>query len=204
MGLGADIKEVFQEIGVAYNIIRDGGNISGEYLLYKENRQVTKPFIREHFLETTHAYDTECVPGDVIGFTTTGDAYMVMNLTPSLFENQSYQELGVIYKCNVSGELQRPSEQRSAQTYLVETVWQTIKSPCYGLLTGKLFGSELDQESELGQLGIIANTLYVPSNVGAQPLDRYQPVSGEYYKVEVVEKRKFPGVDILHLAEDTR
>jgi hypothetical protein len=47
MGVGADIKEVLADVGTSILIIRSNRNISGEYIKYQLNAQVTKPFIRD-------------------------------------------------------------------------------------------------------------------------------------------------------------
>ena len=47
--------------------------------------------------------------------------------------------------------------------------------------------------------------MYFPSSVDVQPLDRYIPISGEEnYKIEEVERFRFPGVHVAHLEVDTR
>ncbi|MGW8177643.1 MAG: hypothetical protein ACWGQW_02440, partial [bacterium] len=58
--IGQDIKEVFEEVGTAFvfTTTQNRENNSGEYLVYEINRQVTKPFIREYFLEAETAFDT--------------------------------------------------------------------------------------------------------------------------------------------------
>jgi len=58
MTIGPDIKEAIVEVGTRFVIERDSGDITGEYLNFKSNAQVTKPFIREFFLEAEFCYDT--------------------------------------------------------------------------------------------------------------------------------------------------
>ena len=58
MSIGLDIKEVLSEVGNTITIVRTAGNVTGEYTMYKPNAQVTKPFIREFFLEGWLSYDT--------------------------------------------------------------------------------------------------------------------------------------------------
>lgn len=208
-GLGDDIKEVFQEVGILFNINRTPV-LSGEYLDWEPNSQVTKPFIREFFLESTFAYDTLVVEGDVIQFMPSGEAagdkYLVMNKTPSLFENEIIDHAGVLYKVNVSGELRRPSGEAewSTQTYHKVAQFTTIAAEVPALQTEPLFGGELEVEEELGLLGIEKQELYVPISYGIQALDRYHTASGEYYMVESVKKRRFKGIDVCVLSEDTR
>ncbi len=58
MGVGADIKEVLADVGTSILIVRAARNISGEFIKYQLNAQVTKPFIREFFLDAMISYDT--------------------------------------------------------------------------------------------------------------------------------------------------
>lgn len=206
MTLGFDIRETLDDVGDSYTILRSSGNIAGEYLVAKANSQVTKPFIREFFREAMVQDDTVMVAGDVIRFDTTLDCFLVVNKTPYTFENEIIKYDVVLYKCNVSGELLRPSGENdfNAQTYKIETTWETVKSNCYGLQTASLFGNNLESDEELGKLGIEAHELYIPQSIGVKVLDRYQPVSGEYYQVETILKRRFDGVVIATLNEDTR
>ena len=202
-GVGQDIKEAYQEVGIGYTIIRDSENISGEYLDATINQQATKPFIRSFFLECSIPYDTVGEAGDIIQFNVSQDIYLLINKTPDIFENEIIEFASVLYQCNVSGELFRPTEGRDDQ-YHTGTTWETIKTNCYGLQTETLFGTDLDTDEELGLIGIESDELYLPKSAGAQVLDRYQSSSGEYYRVESIKTRKFPGVVVVKLGEDQR
>jgi len=205
VSIGSKLKlKVYEKLGTAFTIIRDSGNVTGEYLDYEINKQVTKPFIREYFLEAEMAYDTVAVVGDVIQFDDSR-TFLVMNKTPDHFKNVPIKYECVFYKANVSGEVLRPSgESWSSQTYHKEQQWETVKENCYALETEALFGHDLDADQELGMLNLKEDELYIPSSVNIQVNDRYQPVSGEYYRVEVVKKRRFDGVDVCELGEDHR
>ena len=205
MSIGSTLKEVYEDLGTAFTIIRDSGDVTGEYLVYEINRQVTKPFIREFFLEAELAYDTEAVPGDVISFDSDNRTFLMMNKTPEQFENTAINHQCVLYKCNVSGELFRPSGEltRDAQ-YRLSPGWQTIKEDCYALETESLFGHDLETDEELGMIGLEKHELYIPSSIGARVHDRYQPVSGEYQRVETIKKRRFAAVDVCEMAQDNR
>jgi hypothetical protein len=205
MSIGPDIKEVFQEVGVQFTILRDSGDVDGGYLHYHINRQVTKPFIREFFLEAFFPYDTSAVPGDVVKFNQADDVYMVMNKTPQFFEDSVIQNHAVLYKCNVSGELLRVSGEAWDENYQMSGyAWETIKSPCYALQTEALYGHDLETDAEIGLLGLENHELYVPKTYGARVLDRYRPVSGEVYRVETMKTRRYQAVDVLEVGEDTR
>ena len=206
MTIGPDINEVLEEIGTAFTIKRDSGDVEGEYLEITPNTQVTKPFIREFFLEVMIQYDTDVVPGDVIELNTSEERFLLMNSTPAFFENTVTNYDGVMYKCNVSGELLRPSGETGwdDDTYKRAEHWNTIKSNCFALLVPPEFGGEIETKEEIGLLQMEKQALYIPSSVGVQVLDRYQPVTGEYYRVEAVKSRRYPAVDLVLLGEDTR
>jgi len=205
MTIGDDIVEALADIGGLITIFRDSGNLSGEYVDTETNAQVTKPFIREYFLEAMVSYVTDLVPGDAFEMDVTGVRYLLMNKTPVVIENGVANYDSVFYKCNVSGEILRPSgEARSADTYRIVPVFSGERANCYALLTEPLFSGDLETHEELGLLGIKKEELYIPSSFGIQVLDRYQPVSGEYYVVESIKTHRFPGVDVAILGEDTR
>ena len=204
MTIGPDIKEVLREIGTPFTIIRAAGNVTGEYLYYKTNRQVTKPFVREFFLEATFQHDSVVESSDVIAFISDTRVFLVAVMTPRNFEGQNFDQQCTILKCNVSGELLRQSGNDWNEDYQREITWLPIQSNCYGVLTEELFGNIMDSESPAGQMESKGMLLFVPSSVGVQPLDRYVPTSGEAYKVEEVERRVYTGVDIAHCELDER
>lgn len=207
MSFGPDIKELLEELGVAYTILRDGGDVAGEYLVYKINRQVTKPFIREYFREATISYDSSIVHGDVIQFDDDSTKFLISSLSPRRFEGEKFDNQVTLYKCNVSGELLRYSGEQDFDdlTYREAGEFTPIKDPCYGLLVEEMYGNYLDQDSPPGQVENRALVLYIPSSVGIRPLDRYTIIGGEEaYKVEEVDTYTFQGVHVAHLEKDTR
>lgn len=199
--LADDIKEVIIEIGTSITILRESGNVLGEYIYGKINKQVTKPFIREFFMEAWLPTDSEVVAGDVIELSD-GRKFIVMNKTPSMFEDATYRYDSVIYKSNVTAKLQRPTETR--ENYTITTTFSTIKETVYALVTESLYGNELDIDEELAAMGVMSEDCYVPSSVGVEYLDRFWISETEYYQVEVVKKRRFENVDLIILGEDTR
>jgi len=208
MSLATDIKEVYTELGASITIIRDNGNISGEYIMYERNAQATKPFIREYFLEADFPYDSSAVTGDVIEIDTTDSLYMLMNKSPDIFENSIVEHGSVLYKVNTSGEVWRPSgETRNPQTYKMELNWESVKSNAYALLTEPEFGEELSLEDEKPSIGWLPDKkkeLFIPASYGVKELDRIEPTSGEFYMVESVKPRRYPDIDLCILGEDTR
>lgn len=203
MAIKDDIKEALDDIGTEYLVLRDSGNVSGEKLDWNPNRQVTKPFIKEFFIEALLPYDSSALPGDYIQIVPTNEIYLTTSRTPQVFENEIIQYDGVIYKCNVSGELLRPLYSGYDSNYKRTQTLSLIKENCYALLTASLFGGGLEDD-ELGQLNISNNEMYIAKSIGIQIGDRYSPVSGEYYRVSDIKTRRFPGVDVVILEEDNR
>jgi hypothetical protein len=185
-------------------VIRDTGNVSGEYIDSEVNTQVTKPFVAEFFRNASFPYDTELIAGDVIKFDITSEKYMVMNKSPEMFSNTVAEYAGVLYKCNVSGEILRPSGELRDSQYHTVTEFDTIREDCFGLLTEPLYAGELETEEELGLLGIDKEELYLPTNYDIRVMDRYQSVSGEYYMVTTIRKNKYSGCVVAVLEEDLR
>ena len=205
MTIGPDIKEAIQEVGTKFSIIRDGGNITGEYLTHASNAQVTKPFIREFFLEGTMQYDTDAVGGDIIEFETTGKRYLVAHITPTLFENEVIRYEVVLYMANVVVSILRPFEVRDVSSYLMRTGWTVVKAGVSLTLTTPLFGQSLETDQEIGLLGIQSHEVYAPTSYGITYLDRIKILStGEYWRVEAVRKYIYEGVNVIDVGEDVR
>ena len=204
MTIGADIKDTYREVGVSYTILRDSGNITGEYAFTKSNAQVTKPFIREFFLEGSIAYDTEAVVGDVIQMDTSGKKFLVMNKTPDLLENTIYRYQVVFYMCNLVVDVLRPSDADEDERYRSLFEWDYVARGVNCLITTPLYGHELSSDDEIGALGIEVHEMYMASSVGVQALDRIRISSSQYYQVETVKPRRFEAVDVFELGEDMR
>jgi hypothetical protein len=203
MTIGPDIEEAINEAGTAFTIIRDSGNVTGEYLYYKPNAQVTKPFIREYFLEAWFTYQTSVAAGDIVEFNVTEDRYIVMNITALLYENEAYRYDGVLYKTNVQADILRPTHIRNSQ-YRMRTMWSLYAEDVDCLLTTPLHGHDLETDEEVGLLGIENHELYVPDSIGLQVHDRLRLSPTEYFRVEVAKKRRYPAVTVFDVGEDTR
>lgn len=203
--LGDDIKDAHNDVGSSFSIIRSGEEeLSGEYCIFKTNKQVTKPFIREFFQDGSFDYDTDIIAGDVVQ-SSDGRHLMIMNLTPTVFQDEIIENSAVLYKCNVSGELLRPSEEEGwDDDYRMQGGFSVQAVDVFALQTEALYGHELDSDDELGSLGLEEHELYVPGSFDVQVLDRYQPVSGEYFQVETIKKRRFDNVWVCQITEDTR
>lgn len=204
MTIGPDIEEALDEVGTVITIVRQSGNVTGETIYFKPNAQVTKPFIREFFLEAWFSYNSQAVAGDIVEFNVTGDRYIVMNFTPLIFENEIIKYDVVLYKANISPTILRPREIRDPQTYQMRTVWDVVGTAVDCLLTTPLHGHDLETDEQIGLLGIQNHELYVPESIGVKALDRIRLSSAENYRVETVKKRRYSNVTVFDIGEDTR
>lgn len=207
-GLGPDIDEVYEELGALVSIVNRSPVVTGQRVLYDINAQATKPFIREHQLDASFPYDTLITTNDVIKIIVSDCHYMVMNKTPELFENEIVEWSSVLYLCNIptTAHVVRPVEVRNSQSYNMISGWQVlIDSPMYGLLSDRIFGTEIEQQSKGGgQFPIWKITLIAPKYYAVKPLDRLIITETEYYKIEAVESYYYPGMNQILLVEDTR
>ena len=205
-GLGADLREVYDELGAITHIVNRTPVVTTERILYDLNAQATKPFIREHFLDATLPYNTLITTDDVIYIVSTDKHYLVMNKTPELFEDSVVEYNTVLYSCNLVSTacILRSVEVRV--DYDMTTAWTVVaEAPLYGLMSDRLFGSEIDQHTpSVGQEAVWRIDLYIPKSYGIKPLDRVYLTDYEYYKVEAVQEYNYPGVCVALLVEDTR
>jgi len=205
-GLGADLREVYDELGAITHIVNRTPVVTTERILYDLNAQVTKPFIREHFLDATLPYNTLITTDDVIYIVSTDKHYLVMNKTPELFEDGIVEWNAVLYSCNLVSTacILRPVEVRVG--YNMTASWSIVaEAPLYGLMSDRLFGSEIDQHTpSVGQEAVWRIDLYLPKYYDIKPLDRVYLTDNEYYKVESVQEYNYPGVCVVLLVEDTR
>jgi len=205
MTIGPDIREVLDEVGTSYTILRDTGNVTGEKTYYQSNSQVTKPFIREFFLEAWFPYNTQAVGGDYVQLLTTGEIFLVMNKTAQMFEDAVIKWDVVLYKCNVTIDVLRPVEPDSWDSdYRKLTSWSYIKEQKYALITTPLYGHDLATDEELGYLGLEVHEMYAPISLGIETLDRIKLTSLEYFRVETIKPRRYEGVNVYEIGEDSR
>jgi len=205
MSIALDVKDAIIEAGVATTILRDSGNVTGNYIKYDLNAQVTKPFIREHFIELMLPSDYPAEVGEIIQVDVSGIKYMLMSTTPNMFENSVSYYSAVMYKTNVVVDVKRPSEDDwPTQTYHKVTEWTTVAADVNALLSDPLFGTDLETDQQIAFYDVFVGELYIASSVGIEVNDRIRIVSDEYYKVETVLRNRFNGVDVCKVVEDSR
>ena len=207
-GLGPDIAEVYTELGSDATIVSRTPPITGERVIYEINSQATKPFIREHHVDASFPYNTQLIAGDIVYILKSGRYYLAMNKTPEMFEDDIVEWSVVLYLCNLpsTAHLIRPIEIRNAVTLEMINSWEVVvDDPMYGLLSDRIFGSAIEQETpKVGQFPIWRMDLYIPKSYGIKPLDRLVISETEYYKVEAVESYNFPNCQVALIVEDTR
>jgi hypothetical protein len=172
MSIGPDIKEVLQEVGTKVTILPAAVGDTGEYVQVILNKQVTKPFIREFFVEAVLAYDTSIDAGDRLSMTD-GMIYLVMNKTPVTLEDEIYQYSSVFYKTNTIGRILRPSVSTRDARYRQGPGWTIFKTGCYALMTEYLYGNELEVDEEIANLGLKREELYISASDLISQDDRF-------------------------------
>lgn len=207
MSIGPDLAEVLEEVGTSIKIYKSSGAVVlGEYLDFDLNRQVTKPFIREFFIEASFSYVTQVIGGDVVEFLTDGRKFLIMNSTAEFFENQVINNNAVLYKCNEVATIKRPTKGDWDADYKRGITWPTVAVDVPILLTERFFGTGLGavEPKDFMEYDILDNQMYISAYYGVKPLDRVWLSDTEFFKVDFVEKRKFEGVWSCVLSEDTR
>jgi hypothetical protein len=206
MSVGNDIKKAFRKVGVSFAIVRDAGNISGEYLVYDTSVMSSRVFVKEFVIDSLLVYDTQVVPGDVLHLSNNLH-YLVAHKIGEMLSNNTVVLEACLYKCNfVSGEVVRSSGEVIDSQYHTVPQWVCVKNGIKGLITESLIGnaSSLDTGNEFGDLSLKKKTLLLPSALDVRVNDRFIPSSGEYYKVETIEPWTYPGLNVLLVSEDTR
>ena len=200
---GSDVADIIDDIGIPFTIF---GTLTTEKCITKINSQISKPFIREFFLEITALYNTAVVPGNILVFNAPDNRYYLItaNAFNKLGNAVITTEL-VGYKCNSFGKLQRNTGTGwNAKTYKHTNSWVDVLNPCPALLSEVQFGamSELADE-DIGKILTQELKLYLPHSVGIKTNDRYI-VDGVNWKIGRIETHRFSGCDVCNVEEDTR
>jgi len=72
------------------------------------------------------------------------------------------------------------------------------------LITTPLYGNVLETDEALGQLGLEVHELYARNIFDIKVNDRVKLSSDQYYRVESIKYRRYDGVTVYELGEDTR
>lgn len=207
MSLGQDLANVYAEVGTKIKILKpDGSEVFGEFIDIDINRQVTKPFIREFFMEASFTHNTDVVGGDVVEFIVDGRKFLVMNLTGELFESTIINYNSVLYKCNEIATIKRLVKGDRDADYNQIRTWSDVAVDVPILLTERFFGTGLGAvgPQDFMEYDILDNQMCISGYYDVKPLDRVWLSDTEFFQVDFVEKRKFEGVWSCVLSEDTR
>ncbi len=204
MSVGGDLKKAFQKVGISYQVRRDSGIFSGEYLIYDIPATARSPFDREVVLDASLVYDTIVIEGDVLELSN-GKRCLVANKTADIFQDATVIYETTLFKCNItSGELFRPSgEVWSDQTYHKETVWDSVKAGLNAVVI-EVSGNQLSERDEPALLNVSRLELYLASGEDLRIMDRFEARSGEYYRVDSIKKSLYPSISVAQISEDTR
>jgi len=202
-GIGPDILEVINELGILATILRSPINLT-ERLTYDVNGQASNPFMREFSLAASLIYTSVIVSGDVVQFG--GTSYLVGSKTPDVFEGEVVEYAAILLKCNVPAlfSLVTYGPSTNQSTFVVTTGWTVRRANCYGLIYRGARSALLNEEVSLGKETTFTLDCFVPASYGAAPQDRLYISATEYYRVQDVEKYAYPGIHILKLVEDDR
>jgi len=206
--IGADIKEVLQELGTTTLIYRTNGSTFSELGDIEAYPEHSSEFTRQFFSLLTLAHDTNARNGDIIE--SSGTFYVATNVIPSYFEDGVVDNSISLFKCNVNGVLKRPSVTTDPTDYVQRTVF-TIKAPNPSSIRA------LEYENKFNAGPVFAeetqfflrerHILVLPGGIDAAVGDRWYPVytdTTKYFRIETVDVYRFPGCMICGLTEDTR
>jgi len=204
-GIGEDIKEVLEELGTTITITRPDGTTfieKGDLVDYPTS---STEFIRQFFSTLTLVYDTRVIAGDI--FKAVNKYYLVINSTPSSFEDELVDFTVSVYRCNVHGRIKRLTETRDPVTKLTIPVWSEVGNAVRALQHESRLGNELVLEENLVGLSMFQHSLYLPSYMDIQIGDRWYPMESsdtEYYRIYGIDKKRLESVFVCGLKEDTR
>lgn len=212
MSIGADIKEVFDELGSPVHVYKyANGETYEEYVDTTFEVNHVYPWTSHYIVKAFLAYDTRVEAGDLITFMdepASPQRFLVTAMQSELFEAQVVTKESVLYKCNAVAQIKRRTEARNAD-YELQVLWPTVNSGEYGFFTGQLESYHTSEEGNTVSL-LDRNLLYISDHIDLRIEDRcvikdsMDEVSGEVYEVELIETHRLPNIKICRLVDDSR
>ena len=202
-GIGPDIKDVLQELGTPFTIVKlDGSEITGEYLDYEMYYEQSTEFIRQFAYSGDFQYDSVVVGGDLIQFDS--KTFLMMNVKKTLFENAAVDYSNFFILCNSLGRISKAVETRNVDTKKKSVVWTTVVDNVYGCMV-----STASNTDEMGAVNSINDkfTLFTQGYTNILSGYRYYPDIDdltEYYNILSIDKYRFAGMLTMKLIEDSR
>mgnify|MGYP001592571099 FL=1 len=187
--------------GDEITVVRNLSGEIGSYALLAGSVQLTKPFQIETFNEVKFQTDSGIVAGDLVKRNRDSQYYLCTSINKEAIFNISEYLQGVLYKCNISGEVQRF---RLTRTYNTEAPSMNWYRPSSGIVWGIINTFNLlEHDSEIGDINTANVNLWLQNSIDIQPKDRFVS-SGEKWVVETVDTHSFPGIKFLKINIDTR
>jgi hypothetical protein len=202
-GIGEDIKDVLQELGTPFTIIKlDGTVINGESLDYEMYFEQSTEFIRQFAYSGDFQYDSKVTGGDLIQFD--NKTFLMMNVKKTLFENEPVDYSNFFIQCNSLGRISKEVSVRDPDTKKKSIVWETVCDNVYGCMVTNATNTDV-----LGSTNAINDkyTLFTQGFPGIISGFRYYPDIEdltEYYQILSTDKYRFEGMLTSKLIEDSR
>lgn len=185
MSLGDDIKEVYEEIGMAVTILRAGGDITGEYIDSEPDAGTS--FIRRAFFAST----TQAVPGDIVEIPALGNKkYLVILLIPDVFENSPFEYGTLLYQCNFQGRVERLAQARNS-SYRLELTETEVVNPAYMFRGASDFSLSFE---DFGTVEIKKGEIYFPASYPIEQMDRFVTDAGDVYRIGAIDEGRYEGI----------
>jgi len=202
-GIGGDIKDVLQELGTPFVLVKlDGSELTGESLDYEMYYEQSTEFIRQFAYSGDFQYDSQVEGGDMLVFD--NKHFLVMNVKKTLFENEPVDHSNFFIETNTLGRISRGGEVRDPITKEIVTTWATVLDNVYGTMV-----SLATADNDMGSVNTILDrfTLFTQGFSSVRPGDRWYPDVNdltEYYQIMMIDKYRFTGLLTLKLIEDAR
>jgi len=212
MTVGDDIKEVFNELGPAVSVYKHAEDASySEHIDYSFEVNRIYPHTSHYIIKALFVYDTAAAPGDIVSFVDDSeitDSFLLVSMMKERFEGSVISKEGVMFLCNSYVDVSRRTEIRDAD-YNLQVSWSTHVSGELAFFTGQLDDNQT-YSKDYAEFSIDSNLLYVSGDIDIRKDDRctvkqsLEDVSGEVFKVTIVETNRLPNVKICKVIEDTR
>ena len=206
-GIGADIKDVLDELGTSLTIYR----YPGPTFIEEKCDPVFFPthsseFLRQFFSSITLSHTSQVVSGDTIE--SMGLFFLCTTLLPSYFEDEIVDLTAAFYRCNCVGKLSRyPQRGIRNADYVKEYNWSDIHTDVHALQYENVRDSSQFVQEDVIALAIQGNLLFLPTHVVVKEGDRWYPEQTNldvFFKVSSIDFLRIDNVSICILTEDER
>jgi hypothetical protein len=205
MSIGADIAEVYEEVGTQVSIIKhDGTGPFTEYITYEINVQASSPFVTQFMLDASFVYNTDAAAGDVVQFIDDSSNFIIASFNKERFEGEVVINECILYRCNALAEVLRKTSVRNQDTLRLENVWTPVIQGEPVLITG-LVDMQQFVANDHSFFAIPGLNLHISGNIDLKVGDRVDIDSGaEVYEVRAVESRRLNNLTMARVTPDNR